>query len=614
MSSTSPQEFEFQAELKQLLDIVIHSLYTEKEIFIRELVSNASDALERLRHTRLTEQDIFEPDRPLEITIRGDEQAKTITIEDSGLGMTRAELVENLGTVAHSGSKAFLEAMKQSGAKTPSLIGQFGVGFYSAFMAAKTVSVFARSYRPGEEGHVWKSDGAGRYTIEPCADLHRGCRMVLELKDDCGDYATEWRLKELLTRYSSFVGFPIILNGTRLNTVQAVWLRNKAEVKDEEYAEFYKYQAHTQEDARFRLHFSADAPLQLNALLFVPQHNPERMGLTRVTPSVSLYCKKVLIEAHPKDLLPDWLRFVKGVVDSEDLPLHISRETMQDKALLTKLGSVLTRRVLKFLEDEAAARPDAYHDFFGEFGGFLKEGAAVDFSHRDALLKLLRFESSRTEAGKPTSLAEYVARMPESQKDIYYLVGPSRAALEAGPYLEGFEARKLEVLFCHEAIDDYVMSNAGVFEGKRLVAADSADAKLEALPRPEGESLSDDEVKDLASWLKSILGEKVSEVRSSDRLVSSPAVALNADPFMSPHLRRMMKAMKREGAEAPVRVILELNARHPVIRKLNASRATNPERAKLVAEQVLDNALLSAGLLEDAASMVKRLHVLLAEL
>jgi molecular chaperone HtpG len=612
--TTAPQEFEFQTEIKQLLDIVIHSLYTEKEIFVRELVSNASDALEKLRHLQLTEKDVYEADQPLEIRVTSDEQAKTITIEDTGLGMSRAELIENLGTVAHSGSKAFLKALGEAGAKGTNLIGQFGVGFYSAFMAAKQVRVTSRSYRPAEPGHLWVSDGAGRYTIEERPDAHRGSQIVLELKDECAEFASEWKLKDILARYSSFVGFPVKLNGTRLNTVQAVWLRSKSEVKDEEYLEFYKYQAHAYDEPRLRLHFSADAPLQMNALLFVPKESPERFGLMRAQQSVSLYCRKVMVEPHPKDLFPEWLRFLKGVVDSEELPLHISRETMQDKALLEKLSKVLTKRFLKFLEDEAKARPEAYDELFSEFGLFLKEGAATDYLNRDALLKLLRYESSATEAGKHTSLTEYVSRMREGQKEIFYIVGPSRAAIEAGPYLEGFKARSLEVLYCFEPVDDYVMSNAREFEGKKLAAADDAETKLEASAVPAGEGLSEDETKELCAWLKATLGERVAEVKGSDRLVDSPVVALNADRQMGPRMRRMMRAMKQEGADAPAKVNLELNPRHAVIRKLFTSRSAQPERAKLIAEQLLDNALISAGLLEDASAMVKRLNTLLAEL
>lgn len=614
MSTQTPQTYEFQTEIKQLLDIVIHSLYTEKEIFIRELVSNASDALEKLRHVQLVEKTIADEAQALEIAITTDAEAKTITIQDFGLGMTRAELIENLGTIAHSGSKAFLNSLKESGTKNANLIGQFGVGFYSAFMVAKTVKVYSRSWRQEEAGHIWTSDGSGSYSIEEASDLVRGCKIVIELKDECGEYADEHRIKELLTRYSSFVGFPIQFNGTLQNTVQALWLRSKNEIKDEEYTEFYKFQAHAHDEPRFRLHFNADAPLQINALLFVPKESPEKFGLARAEPSVSIYCRKVLIEDKPKDLLPEWLRFMKGVVDSEDLPLHISRETMQDKSLLDKLNKVLTKRFMKFLEDEAKNRAEGYDEFFREFGIFIKEGAAIDFTHRDSLAKLLRFESSLTEKGKLTSLTDYLSRMKDGQSEIYYLIGPNRAAIEAGPYLEGFKARGIEVLFCYEAVDEYVMSNLREFESKKLTAADHADVKLDELPKPEGESLSEQDTKDLSAWLKETLGNQVEEVKASDRLVDSPIVALNADKFMSPHMRRMMKAMKQDGAETPVRVNLEINPRHAVIRKLAGTRTASPERAKLIAEQLLDNALISAGLLEDSTRMIQRLNKLLGEL
>lgn len=610
MSTATPQKFEFQAEIKQLLDIVIHSLYTEKEIFVRELVSNASDALEKLRHTQLTEKDIFDEGAALEINVTTDETAKTLTIQDFGIGMTREELVKNLGTIAHSGSKAFLKALGEGSQKNTNLIGQFGVGFYSAFMVAKSVKVYSHSWKKDEPGHVWSSDGSGSYEIEESEGQRRGVKVVVELKDDCAEFAQEWKIKEILERYSAFVSFPINLNGKHLNTVQALWLRNKNEVKEEEYTEFYKFQAHAFEEPRLRLHFSADAPLTINALLFVPKDNTEKLGLSRLEPGVSLYCRKVLIDQKPKDILPEWLRFLKGVIDSEDLPLNISRETMQDKSLLDKLNKVITKRFLKFLEEEAKNRPDAFNEFYQEFGHFVKEGAALDFVHKDQLTKLLRFESSLTEKGKTTSLADYVSRMQSEQKDIYYLIGPNRTAIESGPYLEGFKARNLEVLFCYEAVDEYVMNNVREFDSKKLTAADHADVKLSDLPKPEG-ALSDDDVAKLTAWMKETLGERVAEVKASDRLVDSPVLALNADKFVSPHMRRMMKAMNKEGADSPLRVNLEINPRHAVIKRLFETHTSNADRAKLVAEQLLDNALISAGLLDDVTSMVARLNKLL---
>jgi molecular chaperone HtpG len=610
MPTATPQSFEFQAEIKQLLDIVIHSLYTEKEIFVRELVSNASDALEKQRHLSLTEKAIFDDKLELEINITTDDKAKTFTIQDFGIGMTQAELIENLGTIAHSGSKAFVKALGEGDQKAAGLIGQFGVGFYSAFMVAKSVKVYTHSWRESEPGLLWSSDGAGSFEIEESPGERRGTKVVIELKEECDEFSQDWRVREIIEKYSAFVSFPINLNGKRINTVQALWLRSKNEIKDEEYDEFYKFQAHDSEKPRLRLHFSADAPLSINALLFVPKDNTEKMGLARLEPAVALYCRKVLIDARPKDLLPEWLRFLKGVVDSEDLPLNISRETMQDRALVEKLNRVITKRFIKFLDEESRDRPESYAGFYKEFGVFLKEGAALDFANKDAITKLLRFESSLTEKGKTTSLADYVSRMGPDQKDIYYLVGPSRDSIEAGPYLEGFRARNIEVLFCYETVDEYVMNNVREFDGKKLTAADHADVKLSEQPKAEG-SLPEDEVKALVGWLKESLGDRVSEVRASDRLVDSPALALNADKFSSPHMRRIMKAMNKDGEQSPLRVNLEINPHNAVIKRLAGLRVEAPEKAKLVAEQILDNALISAGLLEDASGMVKRLYKIL---
>src|SRR5471032_678713 len=610
MSTATPQKFEFQAEIKQLLDIVIHSLYTEKEIFVRELVSNAPDALEKFRHLQLTEKEVFDDRLDLEINITTDDKAKTFTIQDFGVGMTRAELVENLGTIAHSGSKAFLKALGESGQKNSGLIGQFGVGFYSAFMVAKSVKVYSHSWRKDEPGQLWTSDGSG-YAIEESEGQRRGSKIVVELKDECAEFSQEWRIKEVLERYSSFVSVPVNLNGKRSNTVQALWLRGKNEIKEEEYTEFYKFQSHAYDEPRLRLHFSADAPLAINALLFVPKENTEKLGFSRTEPSVSLYCRKVLIDAKPKDLLPEWLRFLKGVVDSEYLPLNISRETMQDRSPIEKLNRVITKRFLKFLEEEAEKRPDAYAEFYREFGLFLKEGAALDFAHKDQLVKLLRFESSLTEKGKTTSLADYVSRLGADQKEIYYLIGPNREAIEAGPYLEGFKARNLEVLFCYESVDEYVMNNVREFDGKKLTAADQADIKLADLPQSTEGALGGEAVQSLSAWMKETLGERVAEVKASDRLVDSPALALNADKSMSPHLRRMMKAMQKDGADSPLRVNLQINPRHAVIKHLSELQTSSPDKARLVAEQILDNALISAGLLEDTNKMVQRLYKIL---
>ena len=392
MSKKDSETKEFHAEVRQLLDIVIHSLYTDREIFIRELISNASDALEKLRMTQLTENKIFEGDLPLEVNVTTDEAARTITIADYGIGMTRDELSENLGTIAHSGTKAFLEKTKD-GAK-PDVIGQFGVGFYSAYMVADKVEVFTHSWQEDEEHLRWESDGASGYTIDEVEGQRRGSRIVVHLKEEHEEFAKTQRVRGIVERYSNFVGFPVNLNGERVNTVEALWLRSKKEVTEEQYKEFYQFTAHAMDNPRYTMHFSADAPLAINALLFVPEENAERMGLGAQPPGVALYCRKVLIDAQPEGLLPEWLRFLRGVVDSEDLPLNISRESMQDTALVRKLNEVITKRFIKFLVKQAEDSPGDYKQFYERFNRFLKEGIVASPAHQELLAGLLRFESS----------------------------------------------------------------------------------------------------------------------------------------------------------------------------------------------------------------------------
>jgi molecular chaperone HtpG len=353
MSTITPERHEFQAEVKQVLDIVVHSLYTDKEIFVRELISNASDATEKLRHTQITEKDIFDADLDLEIQVSADEEAGTITIQDFGIGMTHGELIENLGTIAHSGSKAFLNALKEGGERNENLIGQFGVGFYSVFMVADAVKVYTRSWQPEGESLCWSSQGDGAYEIEQVEGERRGTRIVFTLKDEYKDFAKKDKLEGIIKRYSSFVQFPIKVDGDELQTVQALWLKSKNDVTEDEYKAFYKFQANAFDEPRFWLHFAADAPISINTLLFAPTENMEGFGFGRMEPGVSLYCRKVLIDSDPKNLLPDWLRFVRGVVDSADLPLNISRESMQDSALIQKLNKVITKRFLKPLEEQA---------------------------------------------------------------------------------------------------------------------------------------------------------------------------------------------------------------------------------------------------------------------
>lgn len=604
MSTT--EKHEFQAEIAQLLNIVIHSLYTDKEIFIRELISNAADATEKLKFLQTSGTPIFEPDRPLTISINTDDTGHTISIADSGIGMTKDELIENLGTIAHSGSKAFLQQLKEN-AGNPNIIGQFGVGFYSAFMVASKVTVYTRSYKPEETGWIWSSDGVSSYDLEPASDLNRGTKIVINLTEPDREFSRAHRVESIIKRYSNFVGFPIELNGTAVNTITAIWTRNKSEVTDTEYEEFYKFIGHDVSSPLFRLHFSADAPISIRALLFVPEHSMEKLGMPKIESEVHLYCRKILIQSKAKGLLPEWLRFLKGVVDSEDLPLNISRETMQDSALMQKLNKVLTSRFLKFLEEEAKNDPEKYAKFFKEFGHFLKEGIVSDFAHRDALAKLLRYTTSQSET--TISLADYIARMPAEQTEIYFISGPNREACLASPYYEVLKAKNFEALFLFDPWDEFVMDNLREFDGKKILAAEKSELSLEA----SDQKLDEETSRLLCNFIKESLSDKVDEVRVSKRLVDSPAVLLESDKGMTSSMRRILKNLNRDETN-PFKQDLEINPNHPMMIGLEGLRHTNADLAKLVTEQIYDNALISAGLLEDPQAMLKRINSLLEQL
>jgi TNF receptor-associated protein 1 len=611
MAEQSLKKHEFQAEVKQVLDIVINSLYTDKEVFIRELVSNASDALEKLRYLQLTEKEIYDEELPLEINIRTDDERNTITFEDHGAGMSEDELVENLGTIAHSGSKAFLKAVKESGVESGGLIGQFGVGFYSVFMVADSVEVYTHDWKKSGESLLWKSYGSGTYEIETVKGERRGTKIVVHLKETDKEFSSTERVKEVLNHYSSFVQFPIKLNGEQINTVRPIWMRSKNEIADEEYTEFYKFQADAFDDPMYKLHFSSEAPLEINALIFVPKENPERLGFGKIDPGVSLYCKKILIDTKPEGLLPDWLRFLKGVVDSADLPLNISRETMQDSALARKIGQVITGRFIKFLEEESDKDAAKYEEFYKKFSIFVKEGVAADFRNREQLPKLLRYESSSTEKGKLTTLDDYVSRMKDEQKEIYYLYAPNRETLEAGPHLEAFKALGLEVFYLYEPVDEFVMTSLGRYGEKDLISADNAEIKLDEISGESKEdALPEEDAKALCEWIKETLGERVNDVGVSKRLTDSPVVALNADKHMTPSMRRMMKALKQD-VDLTQSINLEINTAHKLITSLAALKDKDPETAKLVTEQMFDNALIAAGFLEDPRTMVSRIYKIL---
>ena len=605
---------QFQTEVRQLLDIVIHAFYSDREVFVRELVSNASDALEKLRLKQLTQTGIYEPERELRIAITTDEEAGTLTIADSGIGMTQEEVVEFLGTIAHSGTKKFLEAMKESKGGTQDLIGQFGVGFYSVFMAADKVEVTTRSWQPDAAPVKWVSDGQEGYELtEAAADTPRGTSILIHLKEDARNFAKGDHTRYILSKYSNFVGFPIDFNGEHLNTVQAIWMKSKKDVTPEEYEGFYQFIAHTESKPLSYMHFSADAPIVLNSVLFVPEENPEAMGFGRCEPMVSLYCHKVLIDSKPEKLLPEWLRFLAGVVDSEDLPLNISREMLQDNSLLRKVAGIITKRFIKHLEGVAKNETETYEKFWRTFSRYIKEGVVTSWEHKDALGKLLRFESTFTEPGKLTSFEDYVSRMKENQKDIYVLYGASRSQLENSPYLDALKARGFEVGFFTEGGDQFVVESLMKFGEKEIKSIDRAGLELPPLEaQPDQPGLDEAEAEGLTTWVSDTFRDRFSKVSTSDRVTSAPAIALQGEGDISPEIKAYLRAMGQEIPETHPEIAF--NPHNPIVMKLAELRSQDEALATLLADQLINTALLRAGMLDDPAKLADNSQALLEKL
>ncbi|KAF9583011.1 TNF receptor-associated protein 1, mitochondrial [Lunasporangiospora selenospora] len=619
----------FQAETRKLLDIVTHSLYSEKEVFVRELVSNASDALEKLRHSQLVDPSIS-ADKPFEIHISVDEAAGTFIIQDYGIGMTEEEAISNLGTIARSGSKAFLESLDENGAASSTkdkIIGQFGVGFYSAFMVGAEIKVYTRSVKPGSKGYCWTSDGSGSYEIAEAENVTVGTKIVIKLRDGCEEYARESVVEGIIKKYSDFVDFPILLNQKRINAVQPLWTKNKNDITEQDHIDFYRHVAGAWDNPQFKLVYKTDSPLAISSLLYVPQRHMEVLGMHKEEPGVSLYSRKVMIQAKSKALLPEWLRFVKGVVDCEDLPLNVSRELLQDQSL-SKLRHVLTGRIIKWLEQEAKMNPEGYNKFFEEFGNFIKEGVCTeDEMTRPKVANLLRYESSAEKSGVVTSLKDYISRMKSTQENIYYSCVPKRVFAEEGPYFEEFKAKDIEVLFLFDTVDEFVINGLRQVGKHKLVSIDSADINDTIFNQPASESDSskvdsttEESVKDvtqdgekIAEWFRNTLGMQVRNVEVSKRQMSHPAVVTEHD---SPAVRKMM-AMMSGAAKAgehdfpPTPTNLEININHPIIKKMWTMKQEDPELARQVAEQVYDNALIAAGVLDDPRTMLKRLNLIL---
>mmetsp|Transcript_13131 Transcript_13131/g.15150 ORF Transcript_13131/g.15150 Transcript_13131/m.15150 type:complete len:743 (-) Transcript_13131:149-2377(-) len=627
-SDAASEEFDFQAETNQLLDIVTNSIYTDKEIFLRELVSNASDALEKLRHVQTSGEEIIDGGKDLDIKISCDEEAKTLTIEDSGIGMTKEEMMQNLGTIARSGSRAFRQDATAGEEAKANIIGQFGVGFYSAFMVGNKVDVYSKSSTSNSEDSVyrWSSPGHGKFSLAKISaddaevENLRGTRVVIHLKDDCAEFSKTSRIREIVNKYSNYVSFPIIVDGEQANKVQAIWARDAKDVSDEEYSEFFKFCAHAFQDPLYRLHFKADVPIDIKALIFVPSMHTEKLGMGRMNPGVSIYSRKVLIEHNSEKLLPNWLRFVKGVVDSEDLPISISRESMQDSRLLANIGQVLTKRIIKHLQSEAKKDPKAFNEkFASEFGNFIKEGVCSDFTNQKDIAKLLRFSSSEMDPDELTSLDEYISRCDPGQDKIYYLAAPTKELAEASPYYEVFKSNKIEVLFLHSTLDDFSLGNLRQYEGREFVSAESGKVDLEFKKDEKdgthsSKSLEKAEVTALQEWIKLELPDVVSDVRPTNRLRDSPAIVVDHESASMRRMMQMLQQSQQTKNNELGKQVLEINTSHPIIISLNDLRKSDTELARRVARQIFDNAVIAAGLVDDPRDMLPRLNGLIEKL
>ena len=600
---------EYQAEMQKLLEILVHSLYTEREIFLRELVSNASDALSKVQLTTLTEEKVLDKDAELQIKISFDENKHKLEIEDSGCGMTKEELVSNLGTIANSGTLKFLQQAQAENKSAENLIGQFGVGFYSVFMVAERVELTTRSWQVDSQAWEWTSSGGGQYEITPAKYNQRGTRVTIFLKEDAKEFCSKWKLESIIKKYSNYLPFPVKVNDQTVNQVKAIWTQSKSDVEEDQYKEFFKQISHTPQDPLHHMHFSIDAPIQYYALLYFPESVGNEVVYARESKDIALYAQKVLIQSGNTDLLPSYLRFVQGVVDSEDLPLNVSRESVQKNVLIEKIKSSLTLRVLKELEFLSEQNVKKYGKFWQQYGILLKEGISSDFKNKNRLMDLLRFNSSLSEDDSPdVSLKNYVERMREEQKEIFYVTGGSRESILHNPNLEYFKKQGLEVLYLTDQIDDFMVTDMREYDGKTLKNISQGDIEGISdsdISVPES-SLSKEEQSDILAFFKNQLKDRVSDVSDSKRLVDSPCSLVTPKDGMTVQMEKMMKMMDRkfEGEKRN----LEVNMGHPIIQNLSEILQKDKKHPFLKdsVEQLYENSLLIEGLLDNPAQVLSR--------
>lgn len=613
---TAETTYPFRAEIQQLLHILVHSLYKDRDIFLRELISNASDALSRLQFEMLTSREVLEPDRELaihlEIQTEGD--SKTVIIRDSGVGMTAEELVANLGVIAQSGARQFLTRLRDHPQEPPDIIGRFGVGFYSVFMVAQEVRVISRSYRLDAEPAAWVSSGDDTFRIEPANKSDRGTEVHIRLREDAAEYAEAWKLKRVVKQHSDYIGFPIYLDGEQINQRESLWRKNPSDVSDEAYPTFYQQMTLDFEPPLTHIHFVSDAPVQVRCLLFIPARAERSVLSVRKEPGLKLYANNVLIQEYCKDLLPEWLGFIDGVVDSEALPLNVSRETVQNNRLMKQLERVVRKRVLRTLNHLAEQDQPKYATFWQTFGRVLKEGLVVDPTAGEDIQPLLRFTSSHSQ-GEWVSLAAYVERMPAAQEAIYYVLADSEQAAAHSPHLDPFRARSWEVLYLVEPIDAFVATTLREYKGKPWRNVDEAGLTLPELEEetesPAAEPLTEEALQTLLARCAATLGERVTEVRISKVLRDNPVRLAVPDNHTQAGMERLQRYMRRD-YEAPPRV-LEINRTHPIVVNLTRQLARDSAAPiiDLTIEQLYESALLQEGLHPNPSLMLPRIQQLL---
>jgi len=625
-TKTKPETHEFQAEVSKLLDLVINSLYREKDIFLRELISNASDACDKLRYAAITAPDLLGDEPKLEVRIEADEKARTITIADNGIGMNREDLIDTLGTIARSGTDAFVKQLASDKEESVSLIGQFGVGFYSAFMVADRVEVFTR--KAGEDdGWHWESKGAGAFTIEPDEDTKRGTRIVLHVRKSEEAFLSSDTIRQIIKAYSDHIDLPIWLKladgGSEIiNQASALWTRSKSDIDEDQYREFYHHSSHMPGDPWLTIHMKAEGRLEYTALLFVPDSRPFDLFDQSRQHRVKLYVKRIFITDECEGLLPGYLRFMRGIVDSDDLPLNISRETLQNNPVVAKIRNGIVKRILSDLGKKAKKDPAAYETFWKDFGAVLKEGLYEDVGQKDALIGLARFHSTASDDGW-TSLEEYVARMPDGQEAVYYVSGDDPVALRKSPHVEGFRARGIEVLLMADPVDQFWLPTIGQYEDKPFRSVTQGAADLASMPETDDGKKEDEEKTEkppsgemdkLVAMVKLTLGDAVKDVRASDRLTDSPVCLVADEGDLDMHMARLLR--QHNQAVPDQKRVLEINPGHPLtlalislLSKKGASR-TLDDAAYILLDQAR---ILEGEPLPDPGAFSRRLANLMAQ-